>query len=258
MKKIIKLLLGESITQRIKFIQNQIFVDPKEKDLRENRIKFYAGFINEGDVCFDVGANVGNRVSPMLKLKAKVVAIEPQQSCYLELKRKFGNKISIVTKGLGEREEKKEFFISNSSTLSTFSKDYINSVKDGRFAEYDWNKVETVEMTTLDNLIKEFGVPKFIKIDVEGYELEVLKGLHSPVDMISFEYFVPEQLVRATDCIKRINEINGNIECNYSVGESMKFELQDWITYENMLEHIKQPGFTATDFGDIYIRRIKK
>lgn len=258
MKNLIKKVLGEPTTNKLKSFKNQIFLDKEEIKIRNKRIDFYASFISEGDVCFDVGANVGNRVYPMLKLKAKVVAVEPQKPCYEELKRKFGNKINLVTKGLGEKEEVKEFFISNASTLSTFSKEYIDSVKDGRFADYEWNKVETVEMTTLDNLINEFGTPKFIKIDVEGYELEVLKGLNSPVDMISFEYCVPEQLKRVLDCVARINEVNPNIECNYSVGESMEFKLPNWISYEEMMDHINTNTFAATEFGDVYIRTKNK
>jgi FkbM family methyltransferase len=257
MMKYIKKILGETTTGKLKNIKNKIILDKNEIQLRRKRIEFYSKFINEGDVCFDVGANVGNRVYPLLKLKAKVVAIEPQQICFEELEKKFGDKIKLVKKGLGEKEEIKEFFISSSSTLSTFSKDYIDSVKNGRFSEYEWNKVETVEMTTLDNLIKGFGVPKFIKIDVEGYELEVLKGLNSPVEMISFEYFVPEQLIRVSDCINRVREIDQNIEINYSIGESMEFALDEWISFEEMIEHINQPNFMSTDFGDIYIRNYK-
>jgi FkbM family methyltransferase len=254
MKKYIKKILGESTAKRLHDIKSQIFPDENEIQLRENRIKFYSDFIKENDICFDVGANIGNRVYPLLQLNARVVAVEPQKSCYEELIRKFGNKISLVTKGLGEKEESKEFFISNASTLSTFSKDYIDSVKEGRFADYEWNKSETVEITTLDNLIKEFGQPKFIKIDVEGYELEVLKGLNSPVYMISFEYCVPEQLKKVYDCLNRIKTIDNNIECNYSVGESMAFKLDNWISYESMVQHIGSQEFESTDFGDVYIR----
>ena len=110
-------------------------------------------------------------------------------------------------------------------------------------------------MTTLDQLIRSYGVPSFIKIDVEGYELEVLKGLTSSVNMISFEYAVPEQTTKLIDCIDRIEKNDKYIECNYSIGESMDFALTEWYSVENMKNHIQTVFFTDTEFGDIYVRQ---
>ena len=112
---------------------------------------------------------MGNRITPLLNLGAKVVAVEPQEKCYKFLAKKFGKRIKIVTQGLGENEGIKNFHISNASTISSFSDEWINSVKTTRFKDYRWDKVVKVEMTTLDILIEQYGIPVFIKIDVEGY-----------------------------------------------------------------------------------------
>ena len=139
------------------------------------RKEFYSYFLKEGDWVFDVGANMGNRVKAFLECKAKVLAIEPQKSCYKYLKLMFGNKIQLVTKGLGAIEGIKKFYIADSSTISTFSEDYIKAVKEsGRFGNNNWNRTEEIEMTTLDNLIQLYGIPAFIKIDVEGFEQRIL------------------------------------------------------------------------------------
>lgn len=92
-----------------------------------------------------------------------MVAVEPQEQCCHQLKKEFGNRITIVPKGLGEIEDVKQFFISDDSTLSPFSGDWINFVKwTKRFKGKKWNKVTNVEITMLDKLIKEFGKPAFI------------------------------------------------------------------------------------------------
>src|SRR5476651_1648081 len=111
-----------------------------------------------------------------------------------------------------------------------------------------------MEMTTLDNLIKQYGAPDFLKIDVEGYESEVLKGLHSPVNMISFEYTTPELTEKAVECIDLIEAVNKNIECNYCVGESMELALEKWLPVSKMKEHVLSKQFIDTAFGDIYVR----
>ncbi len=229
----------------------------KRADLKEleRKSNFYSLFINKGDTCFDVGANMGNRIAPLLSIGAKIVAIEPQEICYRHLRRKYGKKIMLVRKGLGESKGFKKFHIADDSTISSFSDDWISAVKKThRFKERSWNKAVLVEMTTLDELVKTYGKPTFIKIDVEGYELEVLHGLTQPVDMISFEYTVPEQPRRAIQCIEQIEKYNPHLECNYSIGEDLAWMLADWITIQEMKSLILTREFSDTCFGDIYIR----
>ena len=254
----IKGLLGEVLVFRLRELKNKISPNEfyiKEKEDKGRRKSFYSKFVGKDDLVFDVGANLGNRVAPLLEIGARVVAVEPQALCQKILKIKFGDKIRIIPKGLGEKEEVKEFYISDASYLSSFSKTWIDSVKKDRFKENNWNKVQQVQITTLDNLIKNYGAPSFIKIDVEGYELEVLMGLSVPVGMISFEYTTPEQTERALNCLKRIQSVNPDIECNYSVGESMDFEVSDFMGAAEMLNFMSSNKFIETGFGDIYVRR---
>lgn len=222
----------------------------------EKRTEFYKNFASDGELCFDVGANIGNRIEPLLAIGAKIIAIEPQESCYNLLKEKFGNKITIVTDGIGAEEGEKDFYISNASTISSFSEDFIEAVKDGRFKEYEWNESVRVKMTTLDSLIEKYGQPVFIKIDVEGYEPEVLKGLSHPIKYLSFEYTVPEQTHKAIECIKRLETIRKDVEFNYSVGESMELAMTKWLNTDEMCALVKSSEFAQTDFGDIYARNI--
>jgi FkbM family methyltransferase len=165
----------------------------------------------------------------------------------------FGKKIHLITKGLGAKEETRKFFIADSSTISTFSEEYIKAVKDsGRFASNNWNKTAEIQMTTLDNLINQFGVPAFIKIDVEGFEKEVLSGLTQKIKALSFEYCVPEQQEQALDCIRILSSSNPVMKYNYSPGESMKFELQNWLMADEMISIVRSEKFITTGFGDIY------
>lgn len=250
--QLLKEFLGEPFVENLRILRDNI--SPSHRQAILKRRLFYEQFVNGGDLCFDVGANIGNRVTPLLQLGAKVIAVEPQESCYKVLRARFGTKISIVTKGLGEKEGVQKFHISDTSTISSFSEEWINSVKDARFKEHNWNKTIEVEITTLDKLISKFGIPSFIKIDVEGYELEVLKGLSQPIKMISFEYTVPELTNKIIECISQVQISNPNILCNYSTGESMQMASVKWFEVKDFFEHIRQPKFIDSGFGDIYLK----
>ena len=252
-KSIIKNILGDANMQSIRD-----YLKSAENDaVISKRKSFYSHFAGEGDLCFDVGANMGNRIEVLLSLGCRVVAVEPQPECCKYLKRKFGDRIQLVQKGLGPKEEIRSLHISDAHTVSSFSDDWIESVqKSKRFGPVRWGRSTPVEMTTLDQLIHKFGVPKFIKIDVEGFELEVLKGLSVLVRYISFEYTVPEQTNKAVACLQHLQQIapGDKMTCNFSVGESMEWGSGQWLTLKETIEFIQQQEFTDTNFGDIYIR----
>ncbi len=261
MKKLLESVFGETFVWRLKDIKAKWLPSSGQKEAMRLeaeeislRKEFYKLFVKPGDLCFDVGANMGNRISPLLTIGAKVVAVEPQEKCAKYLQYKFGSTITIVKKGLGESDGVKDFHIASHDVLSSFSDEWINSVKDDRFKHANWNTTVQVSMTTLDSLIATYGHPAFIKIDVEGYELEVLKGLNQPVKMISFEYTFPELMNRAFDCLDKIEKNSSAIECNYSAGESMQFELPQWLSAQDIKNHFTAKKFTTADFGDIYVR----
>jgi FkbM family methyltransferase len=225
-------------------------------EMQRKREAFYSQFVKPNDLVFDVGANIGNRTQPLLNVGAKIVAIEPQEKCYQILEKKFGSQIEIIKMGLGEKEEQKDFFIADAHTISSFSTEWIESVKKSRFKNYTWSEPIKINMTTLDHLIAKYGIPKFIKIDVEGFEHEVLKGLTQPIDIISFEYTVPEQTQNIYDCLDQIEKYNRQIECNFSNAESMELSLIEWKSIDEFKNFVKTQEFMSSGFGDLYVRKI--
>lgn len=221
-------------------------------DLIKKREIFYKKFIKPNDLVFDVGANVGNRILPFINIGARVIAFEPQKKCRKILNKRFGKNITVVKNGVSNKIEKRTFYISNANTLSSFSKKWIDSVKNNRFNGLSWSPSEEVSMITLDLAISKYGKPSFIKIDVEGFELEVLEGLNEVINFISFEYTTPEQNIDAINCVNKILSLESTATFNYSIGESMDFKFNNWINGTQMIEHIKSFEFEQSGFGDIY------
>ncbi|HTA27410.1 MAG TPA: FkbM family methyltransferase [Bacteroidia bacterium] len=253
MKTILKKIIPASVRNKLK--KNAVPVEPES--MIEKRKAFYSRFAGKGDLVFDIGANYGNRIEPMHRNGCKVVAVEPQPECVNYLKKKYKDKVTIENVGVGASKGVLDFHISSWSILSTFSDDFIKKTKEsGRFSKSSWDKTIKVNLITLDDLIAKHGSPKFIKVDVEGYEEQVFKGLTKKVKYISFEYTLPEFADNLDRILVKLNSI-APIQVNYSVAESMEFELSDWMDFEKFIESFRNDkGFQSKlqDFGDVYVR----
>jgi len=220
----------------------------------ERRYNFYAQFIQANDLVFDVGANLGNRTKVFLRLGAKVVAFEPQSSCADILESTLGRNPSfhLVRKALGDKIGVAEMLIGDAHVLSTLSYRWVEAVHNsGRFDKAQWQAREQVFVSTLDESIAEYGRPAFVKIDVEGYEPQVLSGLSSPLARGSIE-FSSEAIDGTISCLEKLASLK---PCSFQVilGESMDFLWPRWRPKEDALEAIRK--LTQIDplaWGDIY------
>ncbi len=190
-------------------------------------ISFYKRFVSRQDLCFDIGANIGNRTAYLSKTGARIIAVEPQKSCISILSRRFSHQknIEIVCCALGRNSGFVDFNIcEETDQCSSLSIDFIQiyAEKTG----LHWTKTESVEMKTLENLCEQYGLPVFCKIDVEGFESEVFLGLNSPIPIISFEFNFP--LLSDTEKSLEILEKIGNYSCNFIRFEKMKLVLPEW------------------------------
>ena len=228
---------------------------------RKKLLKFYSQFIKKDDLCFDIGANFGWRTDIFLKLGARVVAIEPQDACIKELQKKYGNnkRVILIKKAISDNHGEEELMISGSHTLSSMSKEWINSIKSSEMffvstKAFSWQKSIRVQVTTLNQLIKDYGKPSFCKIDVEGYEYKVLKGLSEPINTVSFE-FTPTQafILSAINTIGHLASI-GEVKFNYSFGESISLVLNEWVGPDEISNILKNMLRKTHISGDIYAR----
>lgn len=217
--------------------------------------RLYRAFVPPGALAFDIGAHAGNRVRAFRRLGARVVAVEPQPGFVRVLRLLYGRDrdVAIVPIAVGRRPGEATLFVSDRTpTVSTLSSAWRQRVEqDPSFAGVAWREGGRVPVTTLDALIAEHGVPAFVKIDVEGYEAEVLGGLTHAVRALSFEYLAAARDA-ACACIDRLAAL-GAYRYNFARGESQRLALDAWIDAPGMRRLLAELPSDAGS-GDVYAR----
>lgn len=219
--------------------------------------RLYARFVRPGDLCFDIGAHVGNRLWALSRVGARVVALEPQPQCMRLLRRWYGHHphIELVERAVGAAPGTQTLFVSERTpTVTTLSHDWIAAVgATSGFAGVRWDHTISVRVTTLDELIASYGEPAFCKIDVEGAELDVLRGLSYPLRALSFEY-VPAAIDVAVACIERLKEL-GRYEYNWASSELPLLRSPGWLGPVRMADVLRDMPVRGWP-GDVYAQRV--
>ena len=217
--------------------------------------RLYGQFLGPGDLAFDVGAHVGDRTRCFAGLGARVVAVEPQPDLAARLRRRFAGepKVAVVAAALGARPGRATLFLSRRTpTVTTLSARWIERVQGSAgFERVAWEDRHEVAVTTLDELIARHGRPRFCKIDVEGFEAEVLRGLSQPLPALSIEY-LPATIEVALAAVGRLAEL-GAYRFNLAEGERMRWLWPEWRgrrAVEDWLA-MRRPGELS---GDVYAR----
>jgi FkbM family methyltransferase len=213
----------------------------------------YGGFVRCGDLVFDIGAHVGDRVASLRRLGAPIIAVEPQPALVKVLKLSCGfcADVAIEAVAVGHTARTTSMVINaDNPTVSTVSCEFVSAACDAPGWETPrWTKPISVPVTTLGVRIGKYGIPAFIKTDVEGFEEEALQGLARAVKAQSCEFTIIQRDVTLA-CIERCIAL-GCTRFNAALGESQTFVNADWVGGEAIARWLMGVPHAANS-GDIY------
>jgi FkbM family methyltransferase len=207
-------------------------------------VALYSPFIEPGSLVFDVGVNLAQKAVAFSKCGARVVGVEPNPLCIPTIEYEMrGRAFSLVAMALGAEPARMMLNIVGTESTASLRPDWEALNDHGPPVQVE------VEVTTLDALIAEHGHPHFCKIDVEGFELEVLKGLSQPIKTVTFEYHAVER-DRMEDCLVRLNEL-APIKLNLISINADHFEFSRWVT----LAEFRDESPEIPRVGDCFVVR---
>lgn len=222
---------------------------------RSQWLKFYKKILPENSLVFDIGAHVGSKTRSLRNAGAKVIALEPQQPFASFLQKTLPSDVVFIEAAAGEKETEAEMSVSTKHpTVSSLRKDFVSSAGSAPgFKKVKWDQTQLVQITTLDALIIQYGIPDYIKIDVEGFELEVLKGLSHSVELISFEVLAgfPKLAIEVVDRLSQLGEYKFNLV----VGEKAIFSWHQWQDQKAVKDWIGNQS-PSSKSADLFARKV--
>jgi FkbM family methyltransferase len=231
----------------------QLLFKPAEIKQQRQEISFYKSFLPACKLIFDIGANDGHKTAAFLAIARKVICCDPDKHNFEILRTRFRNKkkrVIIETKALSDKEGVAELNIHHpGSAFNTLSSKWMKLLEEDGGKRWDeqikFTGTQPVQTTTLDKLIEKYGLPDYIKIDVEGHEEHVLKGLSRKVSYLSFETLVPDYHNELQNSLTIINALDDSAKYNIALHEKLvlpeyvnRHDLEAWLRANN-----NAPGF---------------
>lgn len=226
------------------------FFRPERLAGRAHFRTFFRQFVAPGSLVFDVGANEGHWTDRFVEMGAAVVAVEPIPEFARAISLRHGSRVHVECFALGATPDTTELLIGRLHVHSSLAPRWISFVREQGGER--WTRRIHVEVITLDELIERHGLPDFVKIDVEGYEPEVLAGVSRPLPCLCFEAQIRAPTF-ADECIDRLVEL-GSYEFNLAPGVEHHLSLKSWVDGRVIAAELRRIDPRVAGTADVFAR----
>lgn len=177
------------------------YLDAMGSEFEPHMVELFRALIKPDDIVADIGANIGLTAILFSSLAKKVYAFEPSPSTYRllsnNLQRAKINNVKVENLGLGHNEETLSITFAKNMRSGGFISDKIRPE--------NGHVTEKIKIDTLDHYFEDKNeYPTFLKIDVEGFEQNVIKGgisslqKYKPMAVMEMNHFCLDVLQRIT------------------------------------------------------------
>lgn len=216
-------------------------IDQNHKNDIKNAKAFYATLVNPGDLCFDVGANLGQTIDCLSDLGCQVISFEPNPYCVDLLNQRYKSKpqVEIIPIALSAEEGEAKLHFQGTASTASLREDW----------PYEADEERIIKVSTLESMINKYGRPNMIKIDVEGFELEVVRGLKTVVPLIVFEIHKRETEL-GNKVLEQIISLGGFKGIKATTGDHSEWLIETWSSNIELTELWKK---TDSEFANIVV-----
>jgi FkbM family methyltransferase len=220
-------------------------INADAREGRKNDLELFSKLLKDGDLVFDIGANMGEKATAFGKLGARVVAVEPNPNCATYLTKYISKTcdLTVLQAACGSAVTKATLNFSGTDQTSSLRRDWFALNR----GESTLEELE-VDVVPISNLIRDFGEPDYIKIDVEGFESEVLSGLDRQVPLLSFEYHLSEAQDIKT-CLSILERL-GKWKYNFISMNDCDFGSSEWVSDTELLDLVHHGAIASR--GDVF------
>jgi FkbM family methyltransferase len=216
---------------------------------------FYSQFFQVGDVVFDLGANQGEYAEVLAGEGARVVAVEPNSAFAARLQA-FAREADIhpVFAAIGDTPGTAVLNVCSEPGLSTLVDPSIEWIEESPdYETVSWTHTLEVPVTTLDLLARDFGEPEYVKIDVEGFEIKVLRGMTFRPRYLSFE-FGARRKDASFECLVHLGA--RRYEFRPIVGREYRFATPEWMSLAEATDWLAAFSVEQAEYGDMFAHRL--
>jgi FkbM family methyltransferase len=200
----------------------------------------YGSLLSAGDLCFDLGSHVGNRVDVLLSLSCRVVAVEPQPFLASYLRRRFAGNGDVVVDERAVSDEPgsaRLYWSPRHLTVSSLAADWLDSLRALRPHGIAFTESRSVATTTIGELIADYGEPRYCKIDVEGLDLAVVRSLPRALGIVSFEH-LPHRFDATAAALAALGAL-ADYRYNFFARESHRFRIPSPVPAGDLLRELR-------------------